>query len=467
MIERIFSTSNIFRLSESESDCVEVILDSPERTNSPNDDGIKKKRKKKHKHKKHSDKVGHVKKHKKHKRKRSSSFTSDTDVKPAKMEKEDSSPELSDKSARYTPEPIQPKNTDSKNNVNSVVNGKSYTGTKEPEKLVPSTDVNAVVENITKGLSLEHSLEIVSSESEDVEPAEECDSEDIDVAVIEEDMNLEELMKQKELLQARLGEYLSDGSEEVEKKDEKKEDSDEVILLDDSSNSDGTPHKQKLEILDRRIIVSKKEHSNYSREEKRKRSRSPYDRRSRERDRSYDLKDYKKSRDKHKRDKIHEHRDKYKYREKSRSRSRDRLRRDVRKDRERYRSRERREKEYSRGRDRSRERSRYDDRRSDRDRSRDRHRRRDDYRDKARDKKDNADKYKDSLSEGLGKLSSDSEIDENIDIKEEEDEETIIERRRKQREELLKVFLSFKNYINYNFVCTFNIVKFSETRSCQ
>lgn len=401
----------IFRLSDVDSDCVEVVSGTPEKPSSTSDNGIKKKRKKKHKHKKHSSEKG-SKKHKKHKRKRSHSLTSETEIKQPKIiEKGITTPEMSDKSARYTPEP---KIT----NIN-VTNGKLHIEKKETETVL-STETNAVVEYITKDLDKEHSLEIVSSES-DAPVVEDCDSEDIDVAVIEDDMNLEELMKQKELLQARLGQYLSDASIEtpIDKKQPKKvEPSNEIILLDDSSNDSFEARNQTIN-RNRKIVLSKK----VEKRDLRKRSRS-YERKSPERRRD----DYKKlQRDKHR--KPYE---RYK-RDRTRSRSRDRLRHDrmMERSRDRPRSRDRRS--------RDRDRARSIDRR-DRDRM-DRHRRMRDDRDRNREKKEGQDKFKDSLSEGLGKVSSDSDIDVNIDIQEEEDEEQIIERRRKQREELLKVRL--------------------------
>lgn len=464
------------RISGAESDSVEIILDSPEPSASASvsaDNGIKKKRKKKHKHKKHNadgGKSGHTKKHKKHKRKRHSSSSILSETESSKLPKisddhnhdrdhdhdheHEQSPHHSDDSARYTPEPVHKSSNVCSKNTNNVVNGKSCSGKREP--IMPSTETDAVVEYITAGvcqLPKEASLEIVSSDSEDNEPiVEDCDSDDIDVAVIEEDMNLEELMKQKELLQARLGEYLSDvctdGGNDTEtihiigktieiknKKHAVVNNDEEVILLDDSSNDSNT-HKVIDGNRDRRIYIGKKDNY-YNREElRRKRSRSPFDRnkvflqrrRSRER-RSLERK----------------------FREVERKRSRERMR-----SRERIRDRSReknrfKERSRSRGRKLERGRSRENNRylHYERERSRERYDRRDhryrdrrhrDERDKRRDKNDlKDDKYKDSLSEGLGKVSSDSEIDENIEIKEEEDEEQIIEKRRKQREELMKV----------------------------
>lgn len=67
------------------------------------------------------------------------------------------------------------------------------------------------------GVAAPENLEpVVISEDEesDVVPSlPQSDSEDVDVGIIEDDMNLEELMKQKELLQARLGAYESENDE--------------------------------------------------------------------------------------------------------------------------------------------------------------------------------------------------------------------------------------------------------------
>lgn len=84
---------------------------------------------------------------------------------------------------------------------------------------------------------------------------------------------------------------------------------------------------------------------------------------------------------------------------------------------------------YSMERDRDRDSRRYQDRYSDREKNR-------------RKNKNESDKYKDSLSEGLDSKTKDSSSESEIaDIKiddDEEDEESIIEKRRKKREELLK-----------------------------
>lgn len=436
------------KTTEVESDTIEVIADSPTADAS---NGVKKKHKKKHKHKKHStEKAGHTKKHKKHKRKRRSSsivLSDGEQVEQPKVAKIVEKENISDDSARYTPEPVI---TPAKIIVKKVciespvVNGKSCPGPAVVTEPVVIPPLNQT------------SLEIVSSESEDDnEPVvEECDSDDIDVAVIEDDMNLEELMKQKELLQQRLGEYLSDGGDAhiTDTKNSKRLSnsnnvisSDEIILLDDSSNDS---HTQKITSnhRDRKIILRK----DYKADKKKlNRHPQPYNsnattyvhssperRRSRDRDRVKrspfeNARKYQESMD----------------RKRMRSRERDRFNRSRSRERNRKMNRmdigRARDNRYLSNFERGKSRERYDNnRRMDYRHNRDR--RRDDHRSRGgrgRDHKEaKDDKYKDSLSEGLGtgKASSDSEIDENLEIKEEEDEEQIIEKRRKQREELLK-----------------------------
>lgn len=459
----------IFRTSEVESDAVEVIVDSPDADPS---NGVKKKHKKKHKHKKHSssEKTGHTKKHKKHKRKRRSNSTAVSDGEQPKVAKMMEKETISDDSARYTPEPVITKPAKNKNVCSIepvvVVNGKSCPG---PEKTATVLSEPIVVPPL---IQTQTSLEIVSSESEDNEPAvEECDSDDIDVAVIEEDMNLEELMKQKELLQQRLGEYLSDGGEgqTSDAKNNKKPplsnssnniiSSDEVILLDDSSNDShtlkGTSNRDQKIILRKEYKNDKKKPINRHPQPYNSSNSTTYVHSSPERRRSREH-----DRDRVRRSPFENARKYQESMDRKRMRSRERIRERF----NRSRSRERNRKmDLGRSRDgrdgnnrylfnleRGKSRERYDNRRMDYRHNRDR--RKDDHRGRGgrgRDQKEaKDDKYKDSLSEGLGvgKASSDSEIDENLEIKEEEDEEQIIEKRRKQREELLKVI--------YNYITT-------------
>ncbi|KAK0081619.1 hypothetical protein PV325_011863 [Microctonus aethiopoides] len=90
-------------------------------------------------------------------------------------------------------------------------------------------------------------MEIPSTESED-EKLVDLDSDEVDCTIIEDDIDLEELMKQKERLQARLVQYLSDESD----KDDKKIDNDDiikanetpdVILVEDDSDDEITSRK--------------------------------------------------------------------------------------------------------------------------------------------------------------------------------------------------------------------------------
>uniref|UniRef100_A0A1A9W886 Uncharacterized protein n=1 Tax=Glossina brevipalpis TaxID=37001 RepID=A0A1A9W886_9MUSC len=71
------------------------------------------------------------------------------------------------------------------------------------------TDPCSLVEEITKTIQnkMLPIMEVVSSSSESDAPV---DVASPDLAIIEDDLNLEELMKQKALLQARLGAYMSD-----------------------------------------------------------------------------------------------------------------------------------------------------------------------------------------------------------------------------------------------------------------
>ncbi|XP_044731851.1 serine/threonine-protein kinase PRP4 homolog [Chrysoperla carnea] len=376
----------------------------------------RKKRKHKSKHKKHS--TEKVRKHKKHKRKVSVSDESDAETTPKTKRPKDvvidlvTTDPVPISDVRYTPEL-------------SPTRMKQINGNKILKKV--NTDPAAVVEDITAGLVKlpdNVSLEVISSESEP-EPVVEYDSEDIDVGIIEEDMNLEELMKQKALLQAVLGEF-SEGEVHDEDESESKTPAvpEEVILLDDSSNDGGKiSGSKKFDRRDRKHSSSNAEKYSKISSRKKHRERSPQSYRHSSRDRRLSREREMDRRRSREREMERRSRDDI-----MRSRSRHDVDRDYNRMRE----------NYHRSRDRADSRDRH--RGNYRDRERDRHyrHRHDRDRDRVDEKKD---KYKDSLSEGLTlqkEDSSDSEIDANIDIKEDEDEEQIIERRRKQREELLK-----------------------------
>lgn len=440
----------------------------------------KKKHKKehKHKHKKHgldkNDKYKKHKKHKKHKHKHSSVI--EKEISLLNVENDCYTPVLSPRSPKTEVEKTTPQNK----HITIVTtpdhtdNGKIDTNDISKECVQLESDANNVVEYVTSGLLETRSLEVISSESEDGTPEVECDSDAIDVSVIEADMDLEELMKQKELLQAEIARAfnaeLNNRSPVNTRENGKKEKLDEVILLDDSSNDAEIhvkkPAKKYSQSRERRVIIEHKDNSNKN--EKIRRSYS--------KERTYkEIEKYKSERLYSKDNRLHDHRSFEKsrdmkdldsrYKDLRRSRSRERntklgvrdthLIRDRSYDRERSRGRDlqsdkrrtqgnskmkyssnnRSSKSYDkidRGRYRERERSRGRNRSKER-RNKDRH--------KSRSEK--YDKYQGSLSEGLKQIissSSDSDHELDIDINDdEEDEQQIIERRRKQREELLKV----------------------------
>lgn len=410
-----------------------------------NEDIVKKKHKKehKHKHKKHSGDKSDRKKHKKHKKHHHKRKNEDSD---------------NDKNDRYTPElspkPKIPKAT----TVNNITNGKSCSGTAKEEINAKKMEVNEVVDYIASGLSNTHSLEIISSESEDAVPEVDCDSDAIDDTVIEADMDLEELMKQKELLQMEIAKASTDvesdaASIELNKKNGKISKEVEVILLDDSSNDSSYKRKKdKSPSRERRIVIEKRE---YIREVTKRRRTTSRDRnkdsresreRYRENYREIRMSNRDRDRDYH-RSRTHEMYNR-------RSIERNRSHREYSRDRDLKNNHRSREREINRSREndlRHRSRSRdvyrkYSNFNRDRGRTKQDGDRSRDRRDKHRimKKSDKPDKYKDSLSEGLKKNASSDSDELDIDINDdEEDEQQIIEKRRRQREELLKVCSTF------------------------
>lgn len=308
-----------------------------------------------------------------------------------------------------------------------------------------------------------------------------------DVVVIEDELNLEELMKQKELLQARLGAYMSDTDHEAtatpmgiparhdwgrngDRKGESNKN--DVILLDDSSGeritkrvSSNQSHRQpdqsaKLPAQYQQNAMPSRKPARRSASAERRNSRSNRDRaNSGERSTAVgrQAQPQQQASDRNRRDYD--------------NRKKEDLRRELDRDKERmYRERERikrheaQERQRRQGRGDERDyrggggvRGRGDDRMRDGRGPGDYRMNRDNnYRDnRNRDRSGGAmtrasdkDKYKDSFSDGQtlrhrrNNSSSDSEIGD-IDINDdEEDEEKIIEMRRKQREELIKVWLS-------------------------
>lgn len=251
-------------------------------------------------------------------------------------------------------------------------------------------------------------------------------------------------MRQKALLQARLGDYMSDSEPEhtakhptnaIVKVFKRKPDSDVVLV-------DSSPEHQKV-FVDKRLKKSPPSKDRKSRDNLSKDKRE-----SRENRESSPRYDRKRADERRKRDNDNRHKEDLRS-EINRDKEQERSRRPEPPRRRRSRSREpelRRYDDYYDRNRRSMERDRWnrdrrDSSRGRRNSSRDRNPRR--YPDKERDRKgkSDADKYKDSLSEGLKRdkdsSSSESEVAD-IKMDEEEDEEKIIERRRKQREELVK-----------------------------
>lgn len=394
-----------------------------------------KKKNKKEKHKKSS-------KHKKEKRKKKPHSSSDSDENTKKSD------------GIHTPQLPPTINLDddlssedikSSKDIFSKLVGKRENnengGSKPKKPKLITTDPAELVDIIRK--SIDQNPMVVSSASESEGAIEEdCDSPD--VAVIEDELNLDELMRQKALLQARLGDYMSDSEPETPKqhsnaiiavKDSKRKSESDVILLDSS------PEHQKM-VTERPLkkILPMKDRKARDDPDKEKRA-------SREiRDSSPRNSERKRIEERRKRDNDNRFKEDLR-REINRDKDNERNRRSDQTRRRRSRSRDadvrRQDDYYDRNRmDRDRRnRDRRDSPRNRRDSSRDRNSRR--YYDKERDRKgkSDADKYKDSLSEGLkhdkDSSSSESEITD-IKIDEDEDEEKIIEKRRRQREELVK-----------------------------
>lgn len=95
-------------------------------------------------------------------------------------------------------------------------------------------------------------LEVVSTEESEDEKLVDLDSDEVDCTIIEDDIDLEELMKQKERLQACLVQYLSDESEKGEDKELQEEEetkaiteTPDVILVEDDSDTNDVPLKKR------------------------------------------------------------------------------------------------------------------------------------------------------------------------------------------------------------------------------
>ncbi|XP_063698311.1 uncharacterized protein LOC134829240 [Culicoides brevitarsis] len=389
--------------------------------------GSSKKHKKHHKKAKKSEK-----KHKKHKKKHSRSKSSD-DEEVVAAPKSRKTSETGSINSKFT-------------NIMKENESKKENGSKIP------TDPNRLVQIITATLdpNAGPSMTIVSSESESDEAVEDCATPDVNVIDADEEIDLEDLMKQKALLQARLGYLESDTEHDVSKKTSHsnnlsssrgKVDND-VIFLDDSSGGEKASapsahaeerqkkrrrHKSPSPVYQQRSRPTSQRYRSTSRDRVERPSRRDRSmERGRHTEQNRNKEDLRRAINRDK-DRSAERRDidRNRYRSPDRSR-RDRDRRDFdRRDNRRYSP----APDNRRREQRSRSRNRYDSRRDY------------DSRRKPTSNKKEEDKFKDSLSEGLkaAKESSSESETNDIDLNdEEEDEEQIIERRRKQREELLK-----------------------------
>lgn len=303
---------------------------------------------------------------------------------------------------------------------------------KSRDRKPPPKEPSVVKEKNGDTKERDEALEIISSNSETENYQEDCASPELNM--IEDDLNLEELMKQKELLQAFLVAYYSDKSDESDSEKKK----DDVICI----NDDKSPVAKKSKTDERRKKTSKDRSAEREKERHRSRRHEEDLREILNRENRKEME----KRLEHRERKERERRKLYEAeRERERVREREREReREKKRERERERERERRDKVVKRDREsevrRRRSRERTPPRRVRRPSDRDR-RSRERYRDRSRDKRGGSrDRRKNSGSEVAHLVASSSdELDISINTDDEEEtEEQIIERRRKQREQLLK-----------------------------
>ncbi|KAJ8737888.1 hypothetical protein PYW08_000483 [Mythimna loreyi] len=392
-------------------------------TNGESVDDESKKKKKSKKHKKHKRVVEEIvdkssKKKKKVKKEKHKSPKEESETSLSDVE------ELIKKSSRQRP-PVEVKRP-------PVVVAKAKNGD-APTKTHTKTTFTRTVEK-------QETLEIISSNSETENYQEDCASPEL--TLIEDDLNLEDLMKQKELLQARLYAYNSEKSDEETKEGKYSE----VICINDDKSpvmkkrkkdkdhdhKRSSKHKSSKDRSTERDKYKPKRQEEDLREIINRESRKEMERRLEEREN---------------RDKKEKERRKVEEKEREKRRERDREIRE--RERERDREKERRSIEVRRrGGDRgellritrrSRERSPQQTRRDHRP---ERERRSRERQTDRRDKFTRTDFRAKTTSNEVAQIvpsSSDEEL--NISINTDDDEETeeqIIERRRKQREQLMK-----------------------------
>ncbi|PSN49754.1 hypothetical protein C0J52_08467 [Blattella germanica] len=224
-------------------------------------DASKKKKKKKHKHhhhkrKKHSTEKHERKHHKKRKHRKDSEngdISHEEDSKKLEKPKDNISIKISAGSSKR--EVKEDKTKIEKHVVSSnssgavVLNGNGKTLVNETPVEIPKTErIVDVDQKKTAPIEVTKPATEESSESEVEVKAKESDS-DIEVAVIEDDIDLEDLMRQKALLQARLGAYMSEEDDEDSSsnanKDSVKHDPEVINLVDDDSDAPKRKHEKR------------------------------------------------------------------------------------------------------------------------------------------------------------------------------------------------------------------------------
>ncbi|XP_047040986.1 serine/threonine-protein kinase prp4 [Helicoverpa zea] len=377
------------------------------------------------------------KKHKKHKRDDTTVDKTIKRKKKTKKEKHKSPKQESETSLSDVEELIQKSGRQQINKRPPIVISKAKNGDASHKGHSKTTYVRKVEDQET--------LEIISSNSETENYQEDCASPEL--TLIEDDLNLEDLMKQKELLQARLVAYYSEKSDD-ESKDDKYN---EVTCINDDTRSPILKRPRKDKDHDhRRSSKHKSSKDRSSERDKYKPKRQEEDLREiinresrKEMERRLEEREYREKKEKERR-KLEE-----KEREKRRERDREREIRE--RERERDREKERRSIEQRRRGDsrgdllkitrRSRDRSPRNARREHR--HVDRERRSREHQTGRWEKQSRSDhrSNKNTSNEVAQIVPSSSDEELNISINtddEEETEEQIIERRRKQREQLMK-----------------------------
>ncbi|XP_043286528.1 serine/threonine-protein kinase PRP4 homolog [Venturia canescens] len=121
-------------------------------------------------------------------------------------------------------------------------------GTSE-EKTFPTRTVIITPKETHVNGKIHAPMEVVSTEESEDEKLVDLDSDEVDCTIIEDDIDLEELMKQKERLQACLVQYLSDESEKEGKaavrEESKVAETPDVILVEDDSGDESAQRKKR------------------------------------------------------------------------------------------------------------------------------------------------------------------------------------------------------------------------------